>query len=43
MSKTQEVRSLIEMMNDVLSTVRDFYDSEYAYYIEKDDEEILNV
>lgn len=43
MSKTQEVRSIIEMMNDVLSTVRDFYDSEYAYYIEKDEEEILNV
>lgn len=43
MSKTQEVRSVIEMMNDVLSTVREFYDSEYAYYIEKDEEEILNV
>jgi diguanylate cyclase (GGDEF)-like protein len=43
MEKIQGVRSVIEMMNDVLSTVRDYYDSEYAYYIEKNDEEILNV
>ncbi len=43
MDKVQGVRSIIEMMNDVLSTVRDYYDSEYAYYIEKNDEEILNV
>ena len=43
MEKLQGVRSIIEMMNDVLGTVRDYYDSEYAYYIEKNDEEILNV
>lgn len=43
MEKGQRARSLIEMMNDVLRTVRDYYDSEYAYYIEKDEDEILNV
>ena len=42
MSEIQGVRSVIEMMNDVLSTVRDYYDSEYAYYIEKDEDGILN-
>ena len=30
-------------MNDVLSTVREHYDSEYVYYIEKEYVEKLNV
>lgn len=41
MSEKRQLRSILEIMNDVLSTVRNYYDSEYVYYIEKDDEEIL--
>ena len=37
MSENNKMRSILEIMNDVLSTVRDYYDSEYAYYIEKDE------
>lgn len=40
MSEKQKVPSLLEIMNDVLSTVRDYYDSEYIYYIERDEDEI---
>ena len=40
MEKYQQ-RSIIEIMNEVLSTIRDYYDSEYVYYIEKDADEIL--
>ena len=36
-------RSIIEIMNDVLGAVRDYYDSEYVYYIEKDEEDILTI
>ena len=36
MGDNNKMRSILEIMNDVLSTVRDYYDSEYAYYIEKD-------
>lgn len=43
MDKTQEVRSLSEMMDDVLKTIRTYYDSEYVYYVEKDDYEILSL
>lgn len=43
MSEKQKMRSLIEIINDMLSTIRDYYDSEYAYYIEKDEEDILVV
>ncbi len=35
-----KMRSILEIMNDVLSTVRDYYDAEYTYYIEKDEYEI---
>lgn len=37
------MRSILEIMNDVLSTVRDYYDAEYAYYIEKDEYEIVTI
>lgn len=43
MSKTEEVRSISEIMNDVLKTIRSYYDSEYVYYVEKDDYEILTI
>ena len=33
MSDNYKPRSLIEIVNDVLSTVRDYYDSEYVYYL----------
>ena len=36
MSDNYTPRSVVEIMNDVLSTVRDYYDAEYAYYIEKE-------
>ena len=31
MSDNNSPRSLVEIMNDVLSAVRDYYDAEYAY------------
>lgn len=40
MSENNNIRSILEIMNDVLGTVRDYYDAEYAYYIEKDEYEI---
>ena len=40
MSESYRPRSTAEIMNDVLSTVRDYYDSEYAYYIEKEQGDI---
>ncbi len=43
MSENYKQRSIIEIMNDVLSTVRDYYDSEYVYYIERDEDEILTI
>ena len=36
MSEGYKIRSLSEIVNEVLSTVRSYYDAEYAYYIEKD-------
>ena len=43
MSESYKPRSLAEIMKDVLSTVRDYYDSEYAYYIEKDQGDIETI
>ena len=43
MEEKQKARSNIEVMNDILSAVRDYYDSEYAYYIEKDEYGILTI
>ncbi len=43
MIEKYEQRSIIEIMNEVLSTIRDYYDSEYVYYIEKDADEILTI
>lgn len=43
MSEKSKARSILEIMNDVLSTVRDYYDAEYAYYIERDEEEVLTI
>lgn len=36
MSDSYKPRSLTDIINDILSTVRDYYDAEYAYYIEKE-------
>ena len=43
MSESYRPRSLMEIMNDILSTVRDYYDAEYAYYIEKDQDDIETI
>ncbi len=43
MSDSYKPRSLVEIMNDVLSAVRDYYDSEYAYYIEKEQGDIETI
>jgi diguanylate cyclase (GGDEF)-like protein len=43
MGEKYRQRSIIEIMNEILSTIRDYYDSEYVYYIEKDDEDILTI
>lgn len=40
MSEKDNPRSLVEIINDVLSAVRDYYDSEYVYYIEKEFDDI---
>ena len=36
MGEKERQRSLVEIMNDVLSTVRDYYYAEFVYYIEKE-------
>ena len=33
-------RSIMDVMNEILSAVRDYYDSEYVYYVEKEDDTI---
>lgn len=38
MSEGYKIRSLSEIVNEILSTVRSYYDAEYAYYIEKTEE-----
>lgn len=43
MSDNYKQRSIIEIMNEVLSAIRNYYDSEYVYYIERDEEEILTI
>ena len=43
MSEKQASRSIMEIMNEVLATVRDYYDSEYVYYIERDELEIITI
>ncbi|MCU6746193.1 MULTISPECIES: bifunctional diguanylate cyclase/phosphodiesterase [Lachnospiraceae] len=40
MGEKERQRSLVEIMNDVLSTVRDYYDAEYVYYIEKEYDDV---
>lgn len=43
MSDNYTPRSIMEIMNDVLSTVRDYYDAEYAYYIEKEQGDVETI
>lgn len=43
MSEKYEPRSIMEIMNEVLSTIRDYYDSEYVYYIEKDEDGVRTI
>lgn len=43
MSEKQALRSIMEIMNEVLAAVRDYYDSEYVYYIERDELEIIMI
>ena len=43
MSDSYRPRSLVEIMNDMLSSVGDYYDAEYAYYIEKDQGDIESI
>ena len=43
MSDNNSPRSLVEIMNDVLSAVRDYYDAEYAYYIEKEFDDVVTI
>ena len=43
MSEKYTPRSIMEIMNEVLSTIRDYYDSEYVYYIEKDEDGIRTI
>lgn len=43
MNEKQKLYSLVEIMNSVLSKVRNYYDSEYVYYIERDEYEILTI
>ncbi len=43
MSEKRNLRSLVEIINDVLRAVRDYYDSEYVYYIEKEFDDIETI
>lgn len=43
MGESYKPRSLMEIMNDILSTVRDYYDAEYVYYIEKEQGDIETI
>lgn len=40
MGEKYRQQSLIEIMNEVLSDIRDYYDSDYAYYVEKGTDEL---
>lgn len=43
MIEKHKQRSIVEIMNEVLGTIRDYYDSEYVYYIEKEEDDILTI
>ncbi len=43
MSDENKVRSVIDIINDILSAIRDYYDSEYVYYIEKEEDDIETI
>lgn len=43
MSESYKIRSLMEIINDILGTVRDYYDAEYVYYIEKEQGDIETI
>jgi len=43
MIKLAPDRSLVEIVNDALSTIRDYYDSDYVYYIKMDDKGIYDI
>lgn len=43
MIEKHKQRSIVEIMNEVLGTIRDYYDSEYVYYIEKEGDDILTI
>ena len=43
MSENDRQISLLEIINNVLSTVRNYYDSEYVYYIEKEYDDIETI
>lgn len=43
MSDRNNPRSIVEIMNDVLKAVRDYYDSEYVYYIEKEFDDVETI
>ena len=43
MSETNKLRSLAEIVNDMLKAVRDYYDSEYVYYIEKEFDDVETI
>lgn len=43
MSSSRNPRSLVEIVNDVLIAVREYYDSEYVYYIEKEEGSIETI
>ena len=43
MSDNNSPRSLVAIMNDVLGAVRDYYDAEYAYYIEKEFDDVVTI
>lgn len=43
MDEKKRVRSTLEIMNEVLNSIRNYYDSEYVYYIERDEFEVLTI
>lgn len=43
MGERYKQRTILEIMNQTLKELRDFYDAEYAYYVERSDTEILTI
>ena len=43
MGERYKRRTILEIMNQTLKELRDFYDAEYAYYVERSDAEILTI